>query len=69
MKRVYSNDKITVSWDSEKCVHSGNCFSLLPEVFKPMRRPWVDIDAAEAEAIKRAIDKCPSGALTCKLHK
>jgi uncharacterized Fe-S cluster protein YjdI len=69
MKRVYSNDNITVYWDSDKCVHSGNCFSHLPEVFKPMRRPWVDIAAAEAEDIKLAIDKCPSGALTCKLHK
>ncbi len=69
MKRVYSNDKITVFWDSEKCVHSGNCFSHLPEVFKPMRRPWVIIDAADAEEIKKTIDKCPSGALTCKVHK
>jgi len=69
MQKVYSNDKITVFWDSEKCTHSGNCFSSLPDVFKPMRRPWVDIDAADAEAIKKTIDRCPSGALTCRLHK
>ncbi|MBN1690202.1 MAG: (4Fe-4S)-binding protein [Dehalococcoidia bacterium] len=69
MQRVYSNDKITVFWDSEKCIHSGNCFSTLPDVFKPIRRPWVDIDAADAEVIKKTIDKCPSGALTCRLHK
>ncbi len=50
-------------------MHSGNCFSNLPDVFKPMRRPWVDINAAEAETIKSAIDKCPSGALACELHK
>jgi uncharacterized Fe-S cluster protein YjdI len=69
MKKVYSNDKISVFWDSDKCIHSGNCFSNLPEVFKPMRRPWVIIDAAEAEAIRETVAKCPSGALTCKMTR
>lgn len=69
MKRVYRNDKITVYWDSDRCIHSTLCFSQLPEVFKPRRRPWVDLGAAEAAEIKSVIDRCPSGALTCKMNK
>ncbi len=40
----------------------------LPHVFDPAKRPWVDIEAEDAEKIKRAIDNCPSGALTCELN-
>ncbi len=64
MKRNYSNDRITVHWDSEKCIHSGNCNRQLQEVFDPSRRPWIDIEKADAETIKRVIDTCPSGALS-----
>lgn len=69
MKRVYLNDDIIVYWDSSKCIHSGHCFGAVPEVFRPGKRPWVSIDAAEAKKIKQAIDRCPSGALTCKLKE
>ena len=63
MKRVYENKEIIVYWDSELCIHSGNCVRSLPEVFKPRERPWVKIDAVPSEEIKKAIDLCPSGAL------
>ncbi len=69
MKKAYRNTRITVYWEPEKCIHSTMCIMQLPLVFDPARRPWIDINAAEAGDIKRAIDKCPSGALTCKLHK
>ncbi|MGA2157608.1 MAG: (4Fe-4S)-binding protein [Dehalococcoidia bacterium] len=69
MKRVYRKDGITIYWDSSKCIHSGECFAALPEVFSPRKRPWVNIDAAEARKIKQAVDRCPSGALTCQLDE
>jgi len=69
MKRVYHNDKITVYWDSDKCTHSAVCISCLPDVFNIRKRPWVNINQADAEEIKRTIDKCPSGALSYKLHQ
>ena len=68
MEKVYGNKKISVHWDPEKCRHAGHCFRNLPEVFRPGERPWVDIEAADADEIKRVVDGCPSGALTCKLH-
>ena len=69
MKRVYENGEIIVYWDSELCIHSGNCVRALPEVFKPRERPWVKIDRATVAEIKRAIDSCPSGALRYKDKK
>jgi uncharacterized Fe-S cluster protein YjdI len=69
LKRRYSNGQITVYWDSEKCEHAGFCFRLLPGVFKPSKRPWILIDAASPEEIRKTINKCPTGALSCKLHQ
>jgi uncharacterized Fe-S cluster protein YjdI len=67
MKKTYENKKIRVIWDSEKCYHSANCLTLLPKVFNPAKKPWVDISAAEAQEIACCIDKCPSGALSYKI--
>jgi uncharacterized Fe-S cluster protein YjdI len=58
-----------VYWDSDKCQHSGNCINGLPEVFDIGRQPWIDINAADIETIKRVVHRCPSGALTCKEFK
>ncbi len=66
MKRSYSKGKITVFWDSDKCTHSGVCDNWLPQVFNPQKRPWVNLDGADIETIKRVIDCCPSGALSYK---
>lgn len=62
-KREYSTDEITVFWDSDRCIHSGNCLRYLPEVFDLDQRPWVAVTAASADAIGDTIERCPSGAL------
>lgn len=61
--RVYGDDQFTVEWYAERCIHSGNCVRALREVFDTERRPWVDITAAPADEIERAVLSCPSGAL------
>ena len=61
--RDYEGDGITVHWDSTRCVHTGRCLRALPEVFDTERRPWVAIDAADAQAIAATVEGCPSGAL------
>ena len=62
-RRDYENDSIVVRWDSARCIHTGICLRTLPEVFDTQRRPWVDIDAAPADEIAAAIERCPTGAL------
>lgn len=63
-KRDYESTSITVHWDAEVCIHSGHCAATLPRVFDPERRPWIDVSADDDEDIVRAIDGCPSGALS-----
>ncbi|WP_149304299.1 (4Fe-4S)-binding protein [Pareuzebyella sediminis] len=68
MKKVkeYSNEEITILWKPEKCIHSGICVRLLPEVYNPKERPWVKIENASTEALKAQVANCPSRALSLK---
>jgi CDGSH-type Zn-finger protein/uncharacterized Fe-S cluster protein YjdI len=60
---VYANDAVEVLWEPTLCIHVRNCVGGLPGVFDPERRPWVDVDAADAAAIAATILTCPTGAL------
>jgi CDGSH-type Zn-finger protein/uncharacterized Fe-S cluster protein YjdI len=62
-RRTYETDAIRVRWDSARCIHTGICLRALPAVFDTSRRPWVDIEAAGADAIAAAVERCPTGAL------
>jgi uncharacterized Fe-S cluster protein YjdI len=63
LTREYSTPDITVQWYASRCIHSAKCIGALPQVFDPRRRPWVDITAANADAIANAVLQCPTGAL------
>lgn len=65
--RTYQNDDIIIYWYPELCVHVRHCAHILPEVFRPEARPWVDVNGATAREIILAIDRCPSGALRYSL--
>ncbi len=56
---------IQVEWDEEMCIHSGRCVKALPQVFRVDEKGNFTIDAAgaDAAAIRRAVEDCPSGAL------
>ena len=60
----YSNGEVTVLWRPNRCVHSGCCVRGLPAVFDVAKRPWVNVLAADSEAIVRQVENCPSGALS-----
>lgn len=60
----YHNEEITVLWKPHACIHSKRCWKELSDVFKPAERPWVKLDGASADKIKKQIDQCPSGALS-----
>ncbi len=64
IKKEYSNGEITVVWQSEKCIHSGNCVRSLASVFQPKEHPWIKVDNATTSEIIAAVGNCPSGALS-----
>jgi uncharacterized Fe-S cluster protein YjdI len=61
--RTYASDRIEVTWEPRLCVHVGECFQGLPDVFDPWSRPWVRPDAADPEAVAEVVMRGPSGAL------
>ena len=62
--KKYANEAATIVWKPAKCIHSGICFSGLPAVFDPRRKPWIVADNATTHEIISQINKCPSGALS-----
>ena len=62
--RTYEGDAIeVVHWEPRLCIHMRNCVRGLPNVFRPEARPWIAVDAADADAIAAAVESCPTGAL------
>lgn len=62
--KTYPKEDIKIGWESEKCIHSGNCVRGLPKVFKPKERPWITVENATKEEIIKQVGKCPTGALS-----
>jgi len=60
----YTRDGVTVLWQPDKCIHSGNCFRGLSAVFNPRKRPWIDMSKADTDLIIEQVRHCPSGALS-----
>lgn len=67
--KEYSNGEVTVVWKPGTCIHSENCWRGLPRVFNPKKRPWINVDGADTEAIIEQVKKCPSGALSYYMNE
>ena len=63
LTREYADERVRVQWFASRCIHSAECIRAAPGAFDPRKRPWVDIGAADAETIVRAVLRCPTGAL------
>ena len=58
VSRTYASDRIEVTWEPRLCVHVGECFQGLPDVFDPWARErgeyyaleWRPRRGAEADA-------------------
>ena len=61
--KEYIKDKLIVSWEPKKCLHSEKCWRSLSAVFKPKEKPWIQLDGAKNDEIIAQINQCPSGAL------
>lgn len=62
----YTLNGVTVTWKPARCIHSGICFRGLPAVFDPRRRPWIELQHADNDAVTAQVERCPSGALSWK---
>ena len=63
----YTNGEVTVVWKPAVCEHSTICWkgaNGLLSVFNPMRKPWINPEAAPTETIIEQVKRCPSGALS-----
>jgi CDGSH-type Zn-finger protein/uncharacterized Fe-S cluster protein YjdI len=61
--KTYASGTIAVRFSARRCIHAAQCVFGLPRVFDPERRPWIEPQLAEAEAIARVVALCPTGAL------
>ena len=59
----YQGQAIEITYDLKRCIHAAECVRGLPPVFDSQRRPWVQPDQAEANAVAAVVERCPSGAL------
>ena len=63
----YRTSAFIVRYDPAICTHAANCVRGLPAVFDVNQKPWVNVNGAPAEAIRRQVAACPSGALSFAL--
>lgn len=65
----YSNGEITVIWQPDLCMHAGICVQMLPKVYRPKERPWVNIENATTKQLIEQVNCCPSGALSYRMNQ
>ena len=54
----------TIEFNGQLCIHARRCVLSQPTVFKAnVEGPWIDPDAASAEALMYVALNCPSGAI------
>ena len=64
MDKEYSNGEITINWQPKKCQHAAVCVNTLPKVYNSDNSPWITIENARTEELKKQINNCQSGALS-----
>ncbi len=60
----YVGNHITILDNRRLCAHAGKCTDGLASVWRMKKKPWIDPDGADVEAIIEVINQCPSGALS-----
>jgi uncharacterized Fe-S cluster protein YjdI/CDGSH-type Zn-finger protein len=63
MEKAYPSEAITIFYNARLCVHAAECVRGLPQVFDTSKKPWIEPNNANADAIAEVIHRCPSGAL------
>jgi CDGSH-type Zn-finger protein/uncharacterized Fe-S cluster protein YjdI len=64
-----SGKSATIKFNGQLCVHARRCVLSQPGVFKAnVEGPWIDPDAASADALMYVALNCPSGAIQVSRH-
>ncbi|MFC5383622.1 (4Fe-4S)-binding protein [Arcanobacterium hippocoleae] len=71
-RKLYTGPLVDVSFDSDLCIHSGNCVRSMPEIFNVKARPWVNPSVADtaqkADFLRNVVSTCPRHALRIEEH-
>jgi uncharacterized Fe-S cluster protein YjdI len=68
-EKTYHKDDLSVIWKPALCIHSAKCVKGVPDVFDNTRRPWINLEEGERDAIIKQVTICPSGALSYSIAK
>lgn len=61
----YEHPDLTVVWKPKLCKHAGICVKMLPQVYNPKARPWINLNVTVTkDQLINQINACPSGALS-----
>lgn len=66
--KAYVGKTITIHDNRRICSHSAECLNGLPKVFDSCKKPWINVDGADASEIIAVIERCPSGALSYTIN-
>ena len=66
---VARGKKLTLTFDSTRCIHARHCVTESPRVFKANTPgEWIFPDESDPQVLAAVLRECPSGALTYELH-
>ena len=54
-RKAYRSEKITVSFDLQRCIHARECIRDLSEVCATEKRPWTQPDKAQPDAVTTVV--------------
>jgi uncharacterized Fe-S cluster protein YjdI/CDGSH-type Zn-finger protein len=64
-KEAVRAEKVTIHFDTGKCVHSRNCVLSRPDVFVPnVQGEWIHPERATPDEVAMLALNCPSGAIS-----
>ncbi len=64
LTKEYSNGEVTIVWQNHLCKHAGVCVKMLPKVYHPQSKPWINVANATTNELIEQVKLCPSGALS-----
>lgn len=61
--RTYTGEDVDIQFNLKRCIHAKECVTRLNAVFDTDKRPWIQPDEADGQAVADTIQRCPTGAL------